>query len=79
MRRPTNRPAMNHEATEAAKTKRLYIVISGGNHDKRNHLATKPARISDAKKPDDCGPGCTACERIAYERIAKSLSLTKRN
>jgi hypothetical protein len=79
MRRPTIRPMMNHEATEPAKTKRLCIVIAGGNHNEQDHLATRLARISDTKTSDGCGPGCRACERIAYERIAKSLNLTKRN
>jgi hypothetical protein len=78
-RKTTTRPGMDSDAGEPYEKKRPHIVGSGRAADRQNRIVVRsdPApRMTEGS----CrrGPGCPEGERIAQERIARSLTLVKK-
>jgi hypothetical protein len=66
-------------AGETSEKKRPRIVASRGSSEERNRFPGK-SRFVPSKRGQSrgCGPGCNECERIAYEKVARSLRSGKR-
>src|ERR1700730_660379 len=77
----TTRSVVDNEVGETCEMKRLHIVGSRRPAERQDHLPIRSSLVSSVTtRSSGCGPGCNECERIAYERIARSsLNLGRRS
>jgi hypothetical protein len=75
----TTHPGMDIDAGEPYEQKRPHIVGSGRAAERQNRIVVKSDQAAGMTEGSrGRGPGCPECERIAYERIARSLTLVKK-
>jgi hypothetical protein len=70
---------VDHAAGETDAKKRLQIVSPRRNIEKQDRSSGSSGEIQGTGgQSRDCGPGCSECERIAYEKVARLLRSGKR-
>ena len=74
------RPVVDNEVDETRETKHPHIVGTGRTVERRDRFKVRSHRVAAAtERPRGRGPGYNECERMAYERIAKSFKSGKRS
>ncbi len=64
---------------DTSENKRPQVVGSQRTVEKRDPSAERSRRFQRMRgRSRGCGPGCNECERIAYEKVARSLRSGKR-
>ena len=78
-RTTTTRPGMDNDVDETCEKKRLHIVGSRRAAERQDRMAVRSHRVPTWTE-GSLGPAtaCHECERIAYERIARSLSASEK-
>ena len=79
-RKTTTRPAVDSEVDETREAKHPHIVGSRGTVERRDRFEGRSHRVAAAaERSSGRESACNECERIAYERIARSFKPVKRN
>jgi hypothetical protein len=79
-RKTTTRAAVDSEVGETRETKHPHIVGSRRAGERRDRSKVRSHGVAAAAEGSDGrGLRCNECERIAYERIARSFKSGKRN
>jgi hypothetical protein len=66
-------------AGETSEKKRPHIVGSRRTVEKRDRFWGRSRWVQSRRSREArCGPGCNECERIAYEKVARSLRSGRR-
>jgi hypothetical protein len=75
-RKPTT---VDDAVGETDGKKRLQIDSPRRNIEKQDRFSGSLGEIQGTGgKSRDCGPGCSECERTAYEKVARSLRSGKK-
>ena len=78
-RKTATRSAEDDVAGETSAMKRPQLVGSRKTPEEHDRFSGKSRSIlSTGDRSRVCGPGCNECERIAYEKVARSLRSGKR-
>jgi hypothetical protein len=79
-RNMTTRTKVDNEGGETCATKRLHIVVSRRTAERHKRITVRLHQQASGltERLRGSGPGCHECERIAYERIATSLRMSKK-
>lgn len=78
-RKKTTRHVVDDDVRETRETKRPHIVSDRKTVEGRDRLKLRSHRgASTAKRPSGREPGYNECERMAFERIARSFKLGER-
>jgi len=78
-RKTTTRTAVDDAAGESSEKKRPQVVGSRRAVEKRDRFSGRSRWIQSGRgRARDCRPGCNECERVAYEKVARSLRSAKR-
>jgi hypothetical protein len=79
-RKTTTRTAVDDAAGESSEKKRPQVVGSRRAADKRGRFSGRSRWLQNGRgRARSCRPGCNECERVAYEKVARSLSSGKRS
>lgn len=79
-RKATTRPSVDKEARERREEKRPRVVSFQRTTEGQDRLRGRSHHVLRmTERPRNRGRGCDEFERIAYERIAASLSLGRRS
>jgi hypothetical protein len=79
-RKTTTRPAVDSEVDETREAKHPHVVGFRRTVERRDRFNVRSNRVAAATEPPGgCESGYDECERMAYERIARSFKPRKRN
>jgi hypothetical protein len=76
-RKTTTRSAEDDVASEK---KRPQVVGSRRTVGRNDHFSGKSRWVQSMRgRSRGCGPGCNKCERVSYQKVARSLRSGKRS
>ena len=73
-RKTTTRTAADDAAGVTGEKKRPQIVGPKRTNEKHDRFMERSHRASSTRgRSHGCGPGCSECERVVYERVVNSM------